>query len=167
MKPPTENLWRIGNVEWRGVRLNTVLSLTKPISEAKFVWPDGLDFGKFGGVKSDRHQKDLPFEKTMSPEVLLAYEMNGKPLSRKRGGPVRLVVPGWFATNSTKWLCRLSLQSQRAWGHFTTTFYNEKDPTDLKGGMRPVWMVEPNSVIVSPESGGQVQGHRVEVSGWA
>lgn len=38
----------------------------------------------------------------MSPEVLLAYKMNGEPLRKERGGPVRLIVPGWFGTNSTK-----------------------------------------------------------------
>ena len=167
VKPPTENLWRIGNVNWTGVPLKIIVELAKPLPEAKFVWSDGLDFGQFGGLQSDRYQKDLPMQKAGSAEVLLAYEMNGGLLNRKRGGPVRLVVPGWFGTNSTKWLCRLSLQPERATGHFTTTFYNEKDPVDLKRGMRPVWMVEPNSMIVSPEPGIVANGHEVGVSGWA
>lgn len=155
------------NIKWTGVRLKTIMDLAKPLPEAKFVWSEGLDFGKFSDAESDRYQKDLPIKKALSSEVLLAYEMNGEPLTRKRGRPVRLVVPGWFGTNSTKWLSRLSLQLQRASGYFTTTLYNEKDPTDSNGGMRPVWMAEPNSMIVSPEPGCQVKGPEVEVWGWA
>jgi DMSO/TMAO reductase YedYZ molybdopterin-dependent catalytic subunit len=122
LKAPTENYWRIGNMEWTGARLKTVLDLARPLPEAQFVWSDGLDYGQFGGVQADRYQKDLPIEKALSSDVLLAYEINGKPPSRNRGGPVRLVVPGWFGTNMTKWLCRLSLQPHRAPGPFTTIF---------------------------------------------
>jgi hypothetical protein len=67
----------------------------------------------------------------------------------------------------TKWLCRLSLQADRAKGPFTTKFYNERDPNDSDGRMRPVWNVEPNSMIVSPPSGAQLESSLVEVRGWA
>jgi DMSO/TMAO reductase YedYZ molybdopterin-dependent catalytic subunit len=167
LKPPTENTWRIGNVKWTGVPLNTLLDLSQPSSTAKFVWSEGLDYGEFGGMQADRYQKDLPISKARSQEVMLAYEMNGKPLSRERGGPVRLIVPGWFGTNSTKWLCRLSLQSHRAQGIFTTKFYNERNPLDPTEGMGPVWGVEPNSMIVKPAPDDRLQGSTFEVSGWA
>jgi len=166
LKPPTDNLWRVGNFTWTGVPLNTLLDASQPLPTAQFVWSDGLDYGEFGGMQTDRYQKDLPISKARSNEVMLTYEMNGKPLSRKRG-PVRLVVPGWFGTNSTKWLCRLSLQSHRAPGPFTTTFYNEQSPLDPNGGMRPVWSVEPNSMIVSSGPDVRMQDTTLEVSGWA
>ena len=167
LAPPVKALWRIGNVEWTGVRLRTILALAGPLPAARFVWSDGLDYGSFGGRQMDRYQKDLPIEKATSPEVLLAYEMNGEPLRKERGGPVRLVVPGWFGTNSTKWICRLSLQVERAPSPFTTVWYNERDPTDPVGGMRPVWMVEPNSLITRPASGARLEGPKVAVQGWA
>lgn len=135
--------------------------------DANYVWSEGLDYGEFAGVKADRYQKDLPVGKALFPEVLLAYEMNGEPLSRNRGGPVRLIVPGWFGTNMTKWLCKLSLHSHRAQGPFTTTFYNEIDPTDPNGGMRPVWTVEPNSMIVNPAQLAKLQSPEIEIRGWA
>jgi DMSO/TMAO reductase YedYZ molybdopterin-dependent catalytic subunit len=115
----------------------------------------------------DRYQKDLPIEKAACPEVLVAYKMNGEPLHKERGGPVRLVVPGWFGTNSTKWICRLSLQAERAPSPFATVWYNERDPTDSADGMRPVWMVEPNSMITSPAPGARLEGSKVEIRGWA
>ncbi|KAF4636024.1 hypothetical protein G7Y89_g2074 [Cudoniella acicularis] len=137
------------------------------LSEAKFVWSDGLDFGEFSGVKADRYQKDFPLRKALSEEVLLAYEMNGKPLNKNCGGPVRLVVPGWFDTNSTKWLCRLLLQAERAKGPFMTRFYNELDLTRDDGALRPVWEVKVNSMIVFPAQDSELTCPDVEVRGWA
>lgn len=152
--PPTSAVWRIGNVTWTGVRLKCLLDVAQPRSEASYVWSDGLDSGTFADVWADRYQKDLPITKAMAPEVLLAYEMNGIELTKERGGPVRLIVPGWFGTNSTKWICHISLQSCRSSSPYTTIFYNEVDPTDCEAKRkRPVWEVEPNSIIVRPVPG--------------
>ena len=168
VKPPTDAVWRIGNVAWTGVPLQTLLKLAQPTAAASFVWSDGLDSGEFFGVKADRYQKDLPLDKAISPEVLVAYQINGEPLSKERGGPVRLIVPGWFGTNSTKWLCRLSLQSSRAPGPYTTVFYNETDPKDASGtAKRPVWAAEVNSIITRPTHESQVATRDIQVEGWA
>ncbi|KAI9933169.1 hypothetical protein MW887_007640 [Aspergillus wentii] len=165
---PTKNVWRIGNVVWTGVPLKDLLAIARPDTRGSFVWSDGLDSGTFAGVSADRYQKDLPMEKALSPEVLVAYAMNGQPLGKERGGPVRLVVPGWFGTNSTKWLCRLSVQEGRSPDPFTTVFYNELDPGDVAGvRKRPVWKVEPNSIIVRPCPGGVFCPGYVEVWGRA
>ncbi|OCT51503.1 sulfite reductase [Cladophialophora carrionii] len=143
--PPIHALWRIGNVKWTGVRLSDLLKLARPNPRARFIWSQGLDAGSFAGVSAHSYEKDLPLEKAQRPEVLIAYEMNGERLNKKRGGPDR-----------------------RAPGPFTTTFYNEVDPTDPTGqSMRPVWMVEPNSMIVGPEPGAILQGPQIEISGRA
>lgn len=166
--PPIHALWRIGNVEWKGVRLAELLKLARPKPDATYIWSQGLESGSFAGVLADRYEKDLPLTKAVSPEVLIAYEMNGERLSKERGGPVRMIVPGYFGTNSTKWLCKLILQDRRSPGPFTTTFYNEVDPTDPTGQkMRPVWSVEPNSMIVSPKPGAVVEGPTIRVIGRA
>ncbi|KAF4951570.1 hypothetical protein FGADI_7345 [Fusarium gaditjirri] len=168
LKPPKSNPWRIGNVVWTGVRLSTILALAEPLPEARFVWSEGLDHGKFFQYEADRYQKDLPVAKAERPEVLLAWKINGEPLSKERGGPVRLVVPGWFGTNSTKWLCRLSLQTVRAPGPFAAVLYNEKDPTDAEGvRMRPVWEVEVNSMMTKPADSEVISAGSVWVEGWA
>ena len=167
LKPAATALWRVGNVRWTGVPLNVILEMAKPMPATSFVWSDGLDRGEFAGVKADRYQKDLPIAKAMSDEVLLAYEVNGQPLSKERGGPVRLVVPGWFGTNSTKWISKISLQAHRATGPYTTKFYNEPDPADPEGSLRPVWAVEPNSMIVKPQPDEKIDGPDLLVKGWA
>ncbi|TKA55291.1 hypothetical protein B0A55_13612, partial [Friedmanniomyces simplex] len=148
LKPATTALWRVGNVRWTGVPLHTLLQIAQPLPQAQFVWSEGLDRGHFSTLQTDRYQKDLPLAKALGDEVLLAYEINGKPLSKEQGAPVRLVVPGWFGTNATKWVCRLSVQAGRAPGPFTTTLYNVPDP--VSGVLRPVWQAEVNSMIVRP-----------------
>lgn len=170
LKPPTDALWRIGNVKWTGVRLSHLLRLAgiSHSSEACFVWSEGLDRGSFANVAADRYQKDLAMHRALRDEVLVVYEMNGEPLSIERGGPVRLIVPGYFGTNSTKWLCRISVRENRAPGPFTTIFYNEtdsKDPAKLQ--KIPVWNVEINSMITRPASDQILSGPELIVQGWA
>ncbi|OQO13952.1 hypothetical protein B0A48_00827 [Cryoendolithus antarcticus] len=168
LKPPTEAVRRVGNVKWFGVPLAVLLDLAGSLGEgAQYVWADGLDAGTFGDVAADRYQKDVPLAKALSDDVLVAWWMNGEELSVERGGPVRLVVPGWFGTNSVKWLCRLSVQAERAMGPFTTRFYNELVPgKEAEGTMRPVWGVEVNSIICSPEPAQVLEAGIIEIWGW-
>ncbi|KAF4441135.1 sulfite oxidase s [Fusarium acutatum] len=168
LKPPTSNPWRIGNVVWTGVRLSTILALAEPLPAAHFVWSEGLDHGKFFALLLQESPSDNGLLRAQRPEVLLAWKINGKPLSKERGGPVRLIVPGWFGTNSTKWLCRLSLQETRAPEPFAAVLYNERDPTDPEGvRMRPVWEVEVNSMITQPANSAVIPAGLVCVEGWA
>ncbi|KAK6433666.1 hypothetical protein LTR95_010155 [Oleoguttula sp. CCFEE 5521] len=168
LKPPVEAVRRVGNVCWFGVPLKVLLDLAGTLGDdAAFIWADGLDFGSFGGVDAEKYQKDLPLSKALHDDVLVAWLMNGSPLSVERGGPVRLVVPGWFGTNSVKWVGRLSVQAERAKGPFTTRFYNELVPgKEAEGIMRPVWRVEVNSIICSPAPGEVVRVGDVELWGW-
>lgn len=174
LAPPTKAIWRVGNVTWTGVKLQTLLDIAAPLAAGTFVWSEGLDHGTFASVTADRYQKDMPLAKARQPEVLVAYEMNGAPLRKERGGPVRLIVPGWFGTNMTKWLCRIAVQARRAPSPFTTVLYNERDDASTSSGeeaasTRPVWAVEPNSMIVDPPADARLTGtdEGVEVRGWA
>jgi sulfane dehydrogenase subunit SoxC len=82
-----------------------------------------------------------------------------------------LVVPGYYGTNSVKWLTRLTLADARAAGPFTTRWYNDPifdtagQPT---GATTPVGPIAPESVIVSPSPDQALAaGDAVEVWGWA
>jgi DMSO/TMAO reductase YedYZ molybdopterin-dependent catalytic subunit len=167
LAPSTTALWRVGNVVWTGVPLRDLLEMARPQQSADFVWSEGLDSGTFAGVDADRYQKDLPLGKARSDEVLVAYRMNGQQLGRERGGPVRLVVPGWFGTNSTKWLCKVSLCEGRAPGPYTTRFYNTEDRDDPQHRVKPVWDMDVNSMIVRPAPDTILRSSKVDVEGWA
>ncbi len=106
-------LWEfggVGNAEWTGVPLATVLERAGIKEGAVEVILQGADSG---AVNSDpkspgpvHFERSLPLEKARRPEVLLAYQMNGKPLTPEHGSPVRALVAGWYGMASVKWLKR-------------------------------------------------------------
>jgi sulfane dehydrogenase subunit SoxC len=167
---PFEPTRRISNVHWSGARLSDILRDCGPAPGAKYVWSYGADHGEFGGTYHDAYVKDLPIERVPS-DVLIAYELNGAPLPAEQGFPARLVVPGFYGTNSVKWLTRMTVAEMRATGAFTTRFYNDPVP-DANGGDSektvPVWSVAPESIIVSPAPGQALKRATAqEVWGWA
>ncbi len=167
---PTEPTRRVCNLQWGGARLTDILQQCGVDNAAKFIWSSGMDYGEFSGVAIDGYQKDLPIER-LRDDVLIAYEMNGEKLPAENGFPARLVVPGFYGTNSVKWLTRLTLADRRAKGAFTTRWYN--DPVFDAGGREtgatmPVWAVAPESVIVAPAPGARLHmGKSYRVWGWA
>jgi sulfane dehydrogenase subunit SoxC len=154
---------RVGNVVWGGVDLKTVLDSLGVLPDARFLWSYGLDCGEYDGIRAEPYLKDCPLDRLEHGDVLLAYEINGEPLDAEHGFPLRLLVPGFYGTNSVKWLSRLHLAERRADGPFTTQLYNDA----VDGGTRPVWQVAPESVIVSPSPDMQIGAHTIEIWGWA
>lgn len=159
----------VGNVVWSGVRLLDILSEANPNHTARFVWSSGQDFGSYRGAPPQHYCKDLSLERAVRTEVLLATHINGKPLATRHGGPVRLVVPGYYGTNSVKWLTSLQLAAERAPSVFTTKYYVDTvQSADGTCETRPVWAVAPDSAIVSPAPDTTIAcGRDLVVSGWA
>lgn len=100
----------IGNAEWIGIALADVLhaagASTDPAFHVAFaacdeVHLEGQDF---------RYGVSIPMAKAMSPEVLLAFEMNGAALAAEHGFPLRAVVPGYAGVRSPKWLAAIEVQ---------------------------------------------------------
>jgi DMSO/TMAO reductase YedYZ molybdopterin-dependent catalytic subunit len=164
---PREPTQRVCNVTWSGVRLAELLADCEPRPNARFVWSAGADYGDFGGVSVDAYVKDLPLDRVKS-DVLVAYEMNGAPLTPEHGFPARLVVPGFYGTNSVKWLTRMTLAETRASGPFTTRWYNDRLEDPASGRTVPVWAIAPQSVIVAPAHEATIKAQEaVEIWGWA
>ena len=141
---------QIANVVWRGVDIRHLLDEAGVKSSATHLWSYGLDYGEFFGKQVTHYVKDLPLKRIAEGDVLIAHTLNGAPLSPEHGYPARLVVPGFYGTNSVKWLCRLELADARPVGPFTTDLYN--DPVE-GGGTKPVWEIEPESIFVFPTPG--------------
>lgn len=153
---------RVACVVWEGVWLRDVLAAAGVEGRAAFVWSDGADQGWFQGEQVPFFRKDLPIARA-AEDVLLATRLNGAPLPDEHGGPLRLVVPGFYGTNSVKWLWRITLADQRADGLFTTRYYNDRLPD---GSLRPVWALAPEAVFTSPAPG-DVMGGPGDLRGWA
>jgi DMSO/TMAO reductase YedYZ molybdopterin-dependent catalytic subunit len=167
---PSEPTQRVCNVTWAGARLADILAECEPRPTARFVWSTGADYGEFSGVSVEAYVKDLPVNRVKS-DALVAYEMNGAPLAPEHGFPARLVVPGFYGTNSVKWLTRMTLAEARAPGPFTTRWYNdpvEDDRASASGRTMPVWAIAPQSVIVEPAPDATISASKaIEIWGWA
>jgi DMSO/TMAO reductase YedYZ molybdopterin-dependent catalytic subunit len=165
---PFEPTRRICNVSWGGTRLADVLRDARPAPNAQFVWSRGADHGAFGGMEHPAYVKDLPLERVPS-DVLIAYELNRAALPPEHGFPARLVVPGFYGTNSVKWLTRITLADRRAEGAFTTRWYNDPAADGPDGATPiPVWSVAPQCVIVAPAPGEtRARDAPLEIWGWA
>lgn len=122
VRPVKGLAWKTGaisNAEWTGIRLLDVLShlgYTEDDANIQHVQFEGLDkdtTGTFYGAS-------IPVDMAFNPraDVLLAFEMNGEPLPRDHGFPVRVIVPGVIGARSVKWLSHIVLsddESQSFW----------------------------------------------------
>lgn len=176
--PATDGLpWRLGAVgcaRWTGVRLKDVL-------EHAGVRPAAVYTGHHA---PDRLVKDpsrpalsrgLPIAKALSPETLIAFAMNGEPLPRLHGGPLRIVAPGFPGSAWQKWLDRIALRPSEHDGE-------KMRGTDYRMPIRPVRPGEPldesqfavitdmpvKSLVTAPLHGFTVPvGGELRVSGFA
>jgi len=146
---PTQPTRVVANVVWHGVDVRLLLGEAGVEPSATHLWAYGLDYGEFVGNAVTHYVKDVPLSRVEQGDVLIAHALNDAPLSSEHGYPVRLVVPGFYGTNSVKWICRLELASARPEGLFTTQLYN--DPVE-GGGTKPVWEVGPECIFVFPEA---------------
>jgi DMSO/TMAO reductase YedYZ molybdopterin-dependent catalytic subunit len=92
----------MGNALWRGVSLKDVLDRAGVKAGALQARFNGLDTGVI--PRTPDFMKSLAIEHARDGEVMIAYAMNGEPLPLLNGFPLRLVVPGWYATYWVKML---------------------------------------------------------------
>jgi DMSO/TMAO reductase YedYZ molybdopterin-dependent catalytic subunit len=67
--------------------------------------------------------RSITLENATRPDPLVAYELNGEPLRREQGFPVRLIMPGWYGVANVKWLAEVHLQEDRYLGNFQARWY--------------------------------------------
>ena len=72
---------------------------------------------------TEQFARSMSLEDAMSPNNLLAYEMNGEPLPPLHGFPLRLIVPGWYGIANVKWLTRIEVLDRRYMGNFMARDY--------------------------------------------
>ena len=160
----------VGNARWTGVRLGDVLKRAGAKATARYVWMDGAD-RPMGTVPDFVRQ--LPWAKAMDRSTILAYEMNGVPLPEANGFPLRVIVPGWEAAYSIKWLTHLQASDREHDGFFVQTAYKYPtmrvapgatvDPKD----MAPLSGLVVKSIITSLTEGAAAKRGTIPVAGFA
>lgn len=101
--------WGVDDVRWDGVRMQSIAELVRPTEDAKFV-----TFHSLAGVYRD----SLSLQQSMLPDVLLAYDLDGLPLTPAHGLPLRLVMPRMFGYKGSKWLTRVEYRSAQDIGYW-------------------------------------------------
>jgi len=132
-----------GNGKWTGIPL-------KKVFDAAGVKPSAREFVFFGADKGEeevewRTQKykiDVPFgralnrEKALSGEPFLAWALNGQPLSKHQGAPLRLLVPGWYGVSNVKWLSQIHIQEDAYLGKYQARWYRTVRGEMIDGEMK-------------------------------
>jgi DMSO/TMAO reductase YedYZ molybdopterin-dependent catalytic subunit len=107
--------WTVKNVRWKGVRIAEILARARPHPSAR-----ALRF-----VSAEKPYDDyLTLEQASLHDVLLAYEQDGKPLSRAHGAPLRLVIPEMYGYKNVKWLERIELVPHAGDGYWEALGYD-------------------------------------------
>ena len=111
----------IGNANWRGTTLNSVLELAGIQEGAKEVvfFAEDVATEEIRGREVEKaFARSMSIDDALRSENMLAFEMNGEPLPHYHGKPVRLVVPGWYGVANVKWINQIHVQDTRYMGRF-------------------------------------------------
>ena len=126
-----------GNGRWTGVPLRAVLNQAGVKPQARDVVFFGADHGEeeveFRARKFKVDQqfgRSLPRDIALSGEPFLAWALNGEPLTRHQGSPLRLIVSGWYGVANVKWLAHIHVQDEQYLGKYQARWYRT-----LKGEM--------------------------------
>ena len=125
------------NGRWTGVSLRTVLQRAGVQDAAREFVFFGADRGEEEVIWRGRpfnveqqYGRSLERDQALSDEPLLAYAMNGEPLTEHQGRPLRLLVPGWYGAPNVKWVAEINVQKDQYLGRWQARSYRT-----LKGEM--------------------------------
>jgi sulfite dehydrogenase len=163
----------MGNVTWAGVRLRDILKKAGIKADSVDVSFNGLDSGPLPSVPD--FVKSLPVEKTLEDDIIIAYEMNGEPLTMLNGFPARLIVPGWYGTYWVKSLSDIRVLSYRFEGFWMKSAYRIPDtpcgcvpPGSSPKRTIPINRMTTRSLIIDPANGALLKtGSDTEIMGIA
>ena len=163
----------MGNVTWTGARLKDILNMAGIKAGSVDVSFNGLDSAPLPTVPD--YVKSLSVDKAVEDDVIVAYEMNGAPLTMLNGFPARLIVPGWYATYWMKALADIKVLSQPFEDFWMKPAYRIPDnacgcvePGTAPRKTVPITRMTTRSVIVTPTQGSGLKAKKpVEVMGVA
>jgi DMSO/TMAO reductase YedYZ molybdopterin-dependent catalytic subunit len=163
----------VGNAKWTGVRLSDLLKRAGVKSGAVDVSFRGLDRAPMPTTPD--FVKSLAYEKAGEADVIVAYAQNDQELPMLNGYPLRLVVPGWYATYWVKALNEINVLPQKFKGFWMEKAYRvptnpdcQESPKELAKETVPISRMTVRSLFAAPAAGEKVAaGKAYEVQGVA
>lgn len=153
----------LANVRWKGVKLSSLLEAAGIKAEARFLTAEGAD--QPANPNAADIERSIPLADILA-NGMLAYEMNGEPLPTVHGGPLRLIVPGYYGINNIKWVNKLRLEAAPSNNRTMIPRYRvPNNPIAIGSSFqftldnsRPNWRQQVKSVIFTPMEGEAVSG---------
>ncbi len=147
----------MGNAKWTGVKLKDILLMAGAKKNSIEVSFNGLDVPPMPATPD--FEKSLQFDHAADGEVMIAYEMNGGPLPLLNGYPLKLVVPGWYATYWVGMLNNIQVLSTPFEGFWMKKAYvvpkgvpnGNESPDSIATNTEPISKMNVRSLFVSPE----------------
>lgn len=169
---PSGTQWTVGAagcVVWSGVPVREVIKALGGVADGMVymtgtggeVLPAGID------PKTVMVERSVPL--AAMEDALLAWEMNGEPVSLVHGGPLRLIVPGYTGVNNIKYIKQLAFTAKESEAHIMSHGYRISPPGSKGDPSQPsVQEMSVKSWINSPipEDGNQAAG-KVQIQGVA
>ncbi len=162
------NQWTNGGAgcaEWTGVRMSDVLRAAGVKGSAVFTGHYGID-GSLADPNRPALSRGVPIRKAIDQNNLIVWAMNGEPLTNIHGGPVRLIIPGWPGSVSSKWLTRIWVRNKVHDGPgMGGTSYRVTVKPMIPGGkpddsnFRDLELMPVRSIITSPSNGTKLAGN--------
>lgn len=145
----------VSQANWEGVSLASILP-ERASPKVQFVRLTG----------ADGFERYVPFTKAQHRNTLLVFRMNGQALPPSHGGPLRALVPGWYGTDSVKWLRKIELVESAPPDEYRRS--NRSLLTGNVGGER-ITNIQVKSVFSRPQNGAVLRGRRFLLRGaaWA
>lgn len=152
---PSGSPWKVGavaNVFWSGVPVKAVIdALGGPASGVRFLTGTGGDpLPEDVPEREAVVERSIPLEKGLS-DALIVWEMNGEPLPIVHGGPLRLIVPGYWGINNVKLLKKLALTQKESDAAIMTSSYRITPIGGEAGPSLPtMWAMNVKSFVTAP-----------------
>ncbi len=134
----------LSNGVWTGVGLKSLLDEAGVKPEAREVLFLGLDMEREKKFQAGNREYQAPHGRSvhlldaLHPDTMLAFALNGQPIPRDQGFPVRLLVPGWYGMTQVKWLGRIEVLDRRYEGQHQVRNYLSLRSVETPDG--PLWI---------------------------
>ena len=131
------------NGRWTGVPLRAVLERAGVQDAAREFVFFGADRGEEEVLWRGRtfnveqqYGRSLERDQALADEPLLAYDLNGEPLTAHQGRPLRLLVPGWYGAPNVKWVAEIHVQKDQYLGRWQARSYRTLKGEMINGEMK-------------------------------
>jgi DMSO/TMAO reductase YedYZ molybdopterin-dependent catalytic subunit len=107
--------WSVNAVHWEGIRPQTIIDLVRPTAAAKFVSLQSMEAPYIDQISMQQFRE---------PDAMLARSMDGTPLTRSHGAPLRLVLPSMYGYKNVKWVRELRFDARQTPGYWEQRGYD-------------------------------------------